>query len=196
MRPAIRHFATRSMDSPTTHPEIPTGSYCYGYLPTRASGFHTTAQLNAYLETLPEKKRWAEEARLTEAVRCKYFRYIGHGRYRCKATGCVAAAISQKRRRLAEIFYRKHPKARCDSVIFGDQCKICRFNILGRDFEFPEPSGRLARARPKKVRRTNAPGLRVLLCECLAEGLLSENSQADAEPAAAATAASDGEPGS
>ena len=123
--------------------KIPTGHYCYGYVPASNSGFRTMADVDAYLETIPDEKlRWSEWRRLYRPVNCPHWRFAGHGRVRCKLLRRVAVLWSRRSEHLAEIFYRKHPKAREREVgsLIGDAVKECSINREGRDFAFPSDS--------------------------------------------------------
>jgi len=118
--------------------KIPTGHYCYGNVPAQRSGFNTIAQVSAYISSLPDDQQCSEYLRLTRPVYCPYWRPIGKGRVRCKLLGRVAVLWSRRSEHFAEIFYRKHPKARDRDTgcLIGDAVKDCDINREGEDFAF------------------------------------------------------------
>ena len=99
------------------------------------------AELDAYWEALPDDdpQKWEDFFRLYRRVSCPHLRSIGHGRVRCKLLRRIAVYWNRRSEHLAEIFYRKHPKAREreNGWLIGDAVKECKINREGRDFEFP-----------------------------------------------------------
>lgn len=119
--------------------EIPTGSYCYGYVPAADSGFRDMAELEAYLGTLPIDQQVSEFERTHKVVFCPHWRSIGHGRVCCTLLKLVAPGIGEHSQRLAAAYYRKHPEVeeRETGILLGDAVKECNINKDGIDFSFP-----------------------------------------------------------
>lgn len=123
------------------HDKIPTGNYCYAYLPAPGSGFETMHELDAHLDSLPEGERHEATQKLRRMVVCPHWKRIGHGRVRCRLLGTVAVIIHPRSEHFAAIFYRKHPKARerDRGFLIGDAVKDCLENRYGDDFSLPGP---------------------------------------------------------
>lgn len=139
--------------------KIPTGNYCYGYVPAPGFGFPTMAEVDAYVESLPEDDRWPEWLRLARSVKCPYWRYIGHGRVRCKMTGLVAVCWGSRCEHLARVFYRKHGKAREREKgwLIGDAVKECDYNRDGWDFSFRSDPRNVVPSTSRQVGNAPAP---------------------------------------
>lgn len=118
--------------------KIPTGEFCYGFVPAHNSGFCSIAVLEDYLATLPLEKKLSEEKRLTRRVCCPYWKVISHGRVCCKLLGLVATCWNRRDEYYAAVFYRKHPKARerDKGCMIGDAIKECDINREGISFSF------------------------------------------------------------
>lgn len=120
------------------HSEIPSGLYCYGYVPAVDSGFHTVEEVNHFVSTLPEDEQVKAHFRLFQRKFCPHRKPLEGSRVECTHLGIRAEFWGREAK--ARAYYRAHPDEEHETPLgfmLGDAIKECNLNMDGPDFTIP-----------------------------------------------------------
>jgi len=123
---------------------VPSGHYCYGYVPAPDSGFSSMAELDAYLQKQHDKgdESINEHIRLMVPKYCKYWNSTEHGFVECKHLNRKALWITTTddvvQKAIAYFGSEEKMDKNIEGFLLGDAVKECNLNRDGPDFAIGE----------------------------------------------------------
>jgi hypothetical protein len=124
-------------------PGVPTGSYCYGYVPTPGGGFKTDREAYDYLYKKYGDKISAEHFdewfKILQPKHCKYWKPAMNGFVECTFLNRKAVHPSNQEdyeKGLAFFGTEERLNEEVQGFLLGDAVKECGLNHGGKDFAF------------------------------------------------------------